>query len=304
MIKSQRDEFIEIIHKRAKKDKNICILSADFGAPALDGFIKECPKQFFHLGISEQNMVDVAIGLALKGKKVFCYAMAPFISLRCIEQHKTAGLMNLPIMTLVAGVGFGYADAGPTHYATEDYGALASLINSNIYTISDGAIASKLANQLCSKPEYSFIRMDRMPTPLLAQKFEQSKIATGYRFLNNGSNKCIISRGYMSFKVQELFKKSKSLKKYAHIDLFKSKPIPKNLRNILKRFKKIVLVDEQVERSSLSLPISHFMIKNDIKSNLTCLNLSERYAFENGGRDYLLSINGLSDREIVHALET
>ena len=28
--------------------------------------------------------------------------------------------MNLPINTIVAGIGLGYADAGPTHYATED----------------------------------------------------------------------------------------------------------------------------------------------------------------------------------------
>ena len=28
--------------------------------------------------------------------------------------------MDLPINTIVAGVGLGYADAGPTHYATED----------------------------------------------------------------------------------------------------------------------------------------------------------------------------------------
>ena len=70
MVESQRDEFIKVIYKRAKKDKNICILSADFGAPALDIFIKELPSQFYHLGISEQNMIDVAIGLALKGKSI------------------------------------------------------------------------------------------------------------------------------------------------------------------------------------------------------------------------------------------
>ena len=70
MVESQRDEFIKVIYKRAK-DKNICILSADFEHYALDIFIKELPSQFYHLGISEQNMIDVVIGLALKGKKYF-----------------------------------------------------------------------------------------------------------------------------------------------------------------------------------------------------------------------------------------
>ena len=67
-------------------------LSADFGAPALDNFMAELPDQFFHLGISEQNMIDVAIGLALRGKKVFAYAMAPFVIMRCAEQHKLAAI--------------------------------------------------------------------------------------------------------------------------------------------------------------------------------------------------------------------
>lgn len=304
MIKSQRDEFIEIIHKRAKKDKNIFILSADFGAPALDGYITELPKQFLHLGISEQNMIDVAIGLALKGKKVFCYAMAPFVSLRCIEQHKTAGLMNLPIITLVAGVGLSYADAGPTHYATDDYGPLASLIKSNMYTVSDGLVASKLANKLCTKPEYSFVRMDRNPTKNLSKSLPEAEFKKGFRFLSKGSSTCVISRGYMSFKVNNLFEKNKNLKEFSHIDLFKSKPLPNNFANVLKKYKKIVVVDEQVERSSLALPLSHYILKNKISSKVIFLNLDERYTFENGGRDYLLSINGLSDNKIIKSIKS
>ena len=43
-------------------------------------------------------MIDFACGMALEGKKVFAYAMAPFLSLRCLEQHKTATcLMNLDV---------------------------------------------------------------------------------------------------------------------------------------------------------------------------------------------------------------
>ena len=59
----QRDYFISQIFKFAKKNKNIYFLSADFGAPSLDIFRKELPNQFIHTGISEQNMIDVAIYL-------------------------------------------------------------------------------------------------------------------------------------------------------------------------------------------------------------------------------------------------
>ena len=53
------------------------------------------------------------------------------------------------------------------YYATEDYGALGSLINSKVYTISDGKMSAKLSNKLCTKTEYCFVRMDRNVTPIL-----------------------------------------------------------------------------------------------------------------------------------------
>ena len=60
-------------------------------------------------------MLDIASGLAIEGNKVFVYAMAPFISLRSIEQAKCgAGLMNLPICVISVG-SVCHADAGPTH---------------------------------------------------------------------------------------------------------------------------------------------------------------------------------------------
>ena len=70
-----RDVVIDTIYTAALKDKNIIFISADFGAGALDKFRENLPGQFIHAGISEQNMVDLASGLALAGKKVFLYAL-------------------------------------------------------------------------------------------------------------------------------------------------------------------------------------------------------------------------------------
>ena len=95
-----------------QKNKNIYFLSADFGAPALDRFRRDLKNQFIHCGISEQNMVNVAAGLALEGKS-FYVRYGTFVTLRCLEQHKCcSAIMNLPINTIVAGIGLGYADSG------------------------------------------------------------------------------------------------------------------------------------------------------------------------------------------------
>ena len=100
-------------------------------------------------------MLDIATGLALD-KKVFVYAMAPFLSLRAIEQIKCGpGLMNLPITIISTGIGLGYADAGPTHYSTEDLACLRSISGNTIYTPSDNLTVKLIVQNILNNPEFS-----------------------------------------------------------------------------------------------------------------------------------------------------
>ena len=116
--KLMRDAVIDEIYAAAQKDKDILFISADLGAAALDEFREKLPGQFIHAGISEQNMVDLASGLALSGKTVFLYAMAPFITARCYEQVKCViASMDLPVTLIAVGVGLGYDHATLTHFA-------------------------------------------------------------------------------------------------------------------------------------------------------------------------------------------
>ena len=98
--------------------------------------------------------------------------------------------MDLPINTIVAGIGLGYADAGPTHYATEDQASLRSLINSKVYTVSDSMSAEKLAEYLLEKNEFSFARLERLPVIDLYQKnkIKKSDIQNGFKYLIKSKN--------------------------------------------------------------------------------------------------------------------
>ena len=63
-----RDTIFLALLNKAKKNKNIYIVSVDYGSPVLDEFRKELPKQFINAGISEQNAVSVAAGLSMRVK--------------------------------------------------------------------------------------------------------------------------------------------------------------------------------------------------------------------------------------------
>lgn len=293
-----RDIIIDEILKKAKKDKKIFFLSADFGAPALDRYRELVPNQFLHLGISEQNMVGVAAGLSLKGCKVFIYAMAPFISLRCLEQHKTiTGVMNLPITTIVSGIGLGYADAGPTHYATDDFASLNSISGSTIYTASDKITTKNIINNLIKKPKFSFLRTDREPFGETKMK-KKSYFKFGfniYSFKKQKYKKCILTNGHQLKRVLNYLEKKPKLKNsFFVIDLFQTKPINKNLIKFI-RNKEVYLIDEQVKTSSFFLNMSvNFSNEFGKVFKIKNFSLSEKFIFENGGREKLLNDNGLN----------
>ncbi len=290
--KYQRDIVIKTIFEYAKNNEDIYFVSADFGAPALDEFREKLPNQFIHSGISEQNTIDLAAGLSLEGRIVFVYAMAPFITLRCLEQHKCAtGMMNSKVCTLVAGIGLGYADAGPTHYATEDLSCLHALINSEVITVSDPNLAKDATRNILDNPRYSFIRMDRHPTNDLSNYFKKYNFSDGFRYYGNNKKICVISIGGI---INNIFEAQKIINHEITVcDLYKTKPINKKFAEFLSKYEYIVCVDEQ-STGGLSQSLLEFMNENDIFKKLNILKLPEKYIYENGGRDKLLHEFNLS----------
>jgi transketolase len=297
--KFQRDEVIKTIYKAAQKNKKIFFLSADFGAPALDNFRFKLKNQFIHLGICEQNMIDFASGMALEGAKVYVYAMAPFLSVRCYEQHKTATcLMNTNVCSIVTGIGLSYANSGPTHYSTEDFACLRALPNSMIFTASDPSVAREIARKTLKINKPTFIRLDRKSNEDLNLKVTSKEIDNGFRFLkkNKNSKLAIVSHGTIierAVKAYNLLDKKMS-SKINIIDLIQSKPFPKSLKSHLNTYKEILTIDEQTNVGSLGS-----LIKENINKSIISLALPDKFIFENLGRDKLLDQNNLSVNNII-----
>jgi len=305
---SQRDVIIEKVYSHALNDPNIVFLSVDFGAPALDLFREKLPNQFIHVGISEQNAIDLAAGLAMSGKKVFVYGMAPFISLRCIEQIKMSlAQMSLPVVILSVGVGLGYADAGPTHYATEDVGALRSIVNLDIYTISNNQQAGMLADYLLDAQldRPIFVRLDREVLLQNTMEYSSEDIRMGYSYVHKSvSDSLVIGSGYGVALAENAL--NKYYAKFNLIDLFRVKPFPVSLIEDIQRFKKIVFVEEQTEGSTCFgnlLAKVHGTNPDLLKScEFYSLDLGEKYFYENGGRSYLHQTAGFTSDSIINIL--
>src|SRR5208337_802879 len=167
---SQRDAFWEALYEVAKDNHDVIVISADMGAPALDVFKRDLPGQFLNVGIAEQNAITIAAGLSLAGKKVFTYAIAPFITLRCLEQIRVENaIMNIPITIVGVGAGFGYPDSGPTHHLVEDIAILRAMPHITINSMTDGVMSSAFAQLSCTGKNTNYIRLERQQFPDLYQ---------------------------------------------------------------------------------------------------------------------------------------
>ncbi len=113
----------------AENDPNVVYITADSGEGGLDLLFKRnFPDRSFEFGISEQNAIGAAAGLALSGKRPFVYLPAPFALYRAFEFIRDdICLQNLPVTIIGVGSGISVSKLGPTHHSTEDYSLLSTL---------------------------------------------------------------------------------------------------------------------------------------------------------------------------------
>lgn len=140
---SQRDVIFNRLYEIARLDGNIVIVVADMSAPALDQFRIDIPQQFINVGIAEQNAILIGSGLALEGKKVYVYAISPFITLRCLENIRVACLIQgIPLTVLGMGTGLSYCSDGPTHHLLEDVAVMRAFPGVRVVNLTDNQMAA------------------------------------------------------------------------------------------------------------------------------------------------------------------
>ena len=123
-----RNAFIKTLSQLALENENIYLLTGDLGYSVFEDFQKKFSKRFINMGISEQNMMGVAAGLALSGKTVFVYSIIPFLIFRCFEQIRNdICYHDLNVKLIGVGGGFSYGVNGYSHYAVEDISIMKTL---------------------------------------------------------------------------------------------------------------------------------------------------------------------------------
>lgn len=296
-----RDAFWNTVYDIAKKDRDVLIVSADMGAPSLDKFRKDLSSQYVDVGIAEQQAIAVSAGLALEGKKVFAYAIAPFITLRCYEHIRmTISTMNIPVTIVGVGTGFSYDDSGPTHHMVEDLSVMRILPKMEINSPSDSAMVSSFAQMSCEMDHPNYIRLDRKMVPDIYKK--DADFTTGLSILKKSSETYIVATGNM---VQTALKAAESLSEKSIdigvIDLYTFPIRSKAFLDAINGTKRLVTLEEHTLPGGMGSEVCEVLNDNNALMPVKRIgaDFSEGYCYKYGGRENIQSLYGLDVNSVM-----
>jgi transketolase len=176
MATDPRKDFSSALMELGESCDLVLAISCDSGSGSgMNDFKAAYPERYIEVGISEQNAMDVAAGLAISGFIPVISAIAPFISMRCYEQVRNdVGYSNTNVKIIGSSSGLSHAPAGSTHQANEDMALMRTVPNIVIFNPGDGYEVKMSLKKAVEHEGPVYIRMPRHKLDEIAPEAERN----------------------------------------------------------------------------------------------------------------------------------
>jgi transketolase len=299
-----RKTFIKTLTELAEKDSNIYLLTADMGFGMVEPFSEKYPDKFINVGVAEQNMIGIATGLALSGKIVFCYSIANFPTLRCLEQIRNdICYHNVRVHIVAGGVGLNYGALGSSHHTTEDVSIMRSLPNMTVICPSDIREAEGAVRAMYKSESPCYMRLGYYDgkTTYDNREFKIGKAST----IVSGLDATIITTGSMLNVALEAVDKLNRCNIYPTlINMHTIKPIDSEaIINESKISNIILTIEEHNLIGGLGSAVAEVIADNSLKVKFIRMGIPDVFCTQVMNRDNLLKCYGLTSDEVVKRIK-
>lgn len=303
-ISSTRIGFRDAMVTLASKREDVVFISTDSilvvrGEP----FFEQFPERVVELGISEQNGVGVASGLASSGMVPYICTYAGFLTMRACEQMRTfVSYPKLKVRFIGANGGLaGGNREGVSHQFTEDVGIVRGMPNFTVLCPADGGqvYEAMLASADIEGPVYIRIGSGREERVFAdGTPFEVGKIRV---MVDNGDDVALFAHGFVLNRVLEAAKVLEGEGIGAKVvEVATIKPLDREgISSILRATGCAVTVEDHTIINGLGSAIAE-VIAEESPAYLERLGLQDVYG-ESGFADELLDAYGMSVIDIVAA---
>ena len=223
----QRDGYGLGLLELCKTRPDVMVLDADVAASTRTNWVRDqFPDHFTNVGISEQDLVGTAAGMALGGLIPFVSTYGVFLSGRAFDQIRTTVCYNnLKVRFGGAHAGISVGPDGATHQALEDVALMRVLPNMTVIVPCDAEETRKATLAMAKVQGPCFIRFGREAVPVVTDESTPFELGKA-RLCREGADVTVFANGAMVFEAmnaaEELAKEGVSVRVY---DLHTIKPL-------------------------------------------------------------------------------
>ena len=261
-----RDAYGKTLVELGEENENIVVLDGDLSNSTKTRiFADRFPDRFINVGIAEQNMMDVAAGLALCGKVPFVSTYAMFGCGRGWEQIRNGIAMdNLNVNIVLTHAGLSLGRDGSSHQMFEDFALMRVIPNMRIIVPADVVETCAAIKFVAKEDGPSYIRLSRRSSPVIFDEKDYVYDPDDYPVLVEGTDVTIFTMGGM---ILNTLKACVELKKVGIstkvVNVHTIKPLAKQA--ILKCAKEtgvVVSVEDHNTMGGLGSAIAEVLIEN------------------------------------------
>lgn len=303
-----RNTFAETFYQAALEDDRLSIVVADISpAGSMDKFRARFPERFINVGVSEQIMIGLTAGMALRGLRPFAYTIATFSLYRPFEFIRDdLCYQNLPVTVVGIGGGVTYSTLGGTHYAQEDVVVAQAVPNLTVIAPCDPE-ETRAATRWCATESQGpvYLRLAKAGEPVLTRDAEPWRFGKS-RVVRRGSvpnDVCVLGYGPILATALKLADTLEAAGRGVTVmSVHTLKPLDQEgLAHALANHR-LVVVLEECAPGGLSSRVKEIAWDTRASCRLECFTLKDEFVHCYGSHQELLAAHGLGLPEITARL--
>lgn len=196
----QRDGYGQGLLELCKTRRDVVVLDADVAASTRTNWVREQhPDDFYNLGISEQDLVGTAAGMALGGLIPYVSTYGVFLSGRAFDQMRTTVCYNnLKVRFGGAHAGISVGPDGATHQALEDLALARVLPNMTVVAPCDSEETRKAVLACVDVEGPVYFRFGREAVPVITDASTPFRLGKA-RLVRPGQDCAVFACGAMVY---------------------------------------------------------------------------------------------------------
>jgi len=294
--------YEELLTETALKDERFIVMTAENRA-----LVRNMPKalghRFVDTGITEQTMVGMAAGLALRGRIPVIHALAPFLTMRAFEFIRTdVGIAGLPVKLSGFIPGFLSDGNGPTHQAIEDVSILRGIPGMEVYCPADEDDLVKMLPEVWSSPAPAYVRINHKKGGYEHETYTPGKAEV---IGDLRSDITLLVYGFLfgnALKTKELLEKqglSVSL-----VNMRSLKPVDEEvIVRAAKDSGRLVTTEDHFRTGGLYSIVAEVLLGRRMTADVQALSLGERW-FKAGTLNQVLETEGFTPEKMADKIMT